>query len=106
MAALGKTSYVIKSRDPSHSNERMTAVLRIARRFVSQFVQFWRFASTPSPTLHAKPLSEGLADLAGGMAVGAGKPAIESGQIVETAVDRNIEDRAFRKPDQEIATAP
>jgi len=50
-------------------------------------------------------VSAGSSDLAGGMAVGAGKAAIEGGQILETAVKRNVEDRAFGKPDQEIAGA-
>ena len=39
------------------------------------------------------------------MAIGAGKAAIEGGQILETAVERNVEDRALGKPDQEIAGA-
>ena len=58
------------------------------------------------PTLHAKRLSAlVLAELTRGMAIGAGKPAVEGGQILKTAVERDIEDRAFRKSDQEIAGA-
>jgi len=39
------------------------------------------------------------------MAIGAGEAAIEGGEILEAAVERNIEDRAFGKSDQEIAGA-
>ena len=54
---------------------------------------------------HQALVGNGLADFTGGMAVGAGKAAIEGGQILETAVERDVEDRAFGKPDEEIAGA-